>query len=521
MTPRLKRLNQDYERLKNRFFNWSLIQIKEAAGSPPEKYQFIYYLKGLYVGSGGQILEREQHVLEVSLSLGYPRRAPHCKMISPVFHPNFDDSSVCIGDYWAASEGLEDLVIRIGRMLTYQDYNVKSPLNGLAAKWAAENVALLPVDTREVAPPLQSDDHIQVEPPIIVQLPPIIDSLPPKPTVTPQEESDPWKDKVVIDIEGTGLFLENSQPLISPETTLKEGIIISISTGLVLEELKLVCIYCKQSMLLEVAIFDQPFKCPNCGNNHQVLKHDTQHKSKSYAVNDNTSLVWIPDGIYMMGSPNSYQDSYNDESPQTQVTISYGYWMSKYETTQEEYVAVMKVNPAHFKGDIKRPVEKVNWYDASIYCEILTSLERSSGKLPAGYEFRLPTEAEWEYACRAGTTEPFSHGHDSKYTVLDRYAWFSINSEIETHAVGQKQPNPWGLYDMHGNIWEWCLDRYGNYSGGCVIDPIGPNTGNGRVVRGGGWDSIGKECRVSARFKYCPDDSFNNVGFRVVLAPCQ
>jgi Tfp pilus assembly protein PilF len=131
-----------------------LIQITGKAGIPPEIYRFTYNLRGLYVSGSGEILERDSHVLEVNLTLGYPRRAPQCRMLTPVFHPNFDDSMVCIGDFWAASEGLDQLIIRIGRMITYQEYNTKSPLNGLAAKWAAQNSSLLPIDSRAVAPPI-------------------------------------------------------------------------------------------------------------------------------------------------------------------------------------------------------------------------------------------------------------------------------------------------------------------------------------------------------------------------------
>ena len=156
MSPRLKRLNLEFERIKVRFASWPLLQLTASSGSPPEQYEFTYFVKSVYMSPTGDILEREQHVLEVNLSLGYPRRAPQCKMLTPVFHPNFDDSAVCIGDFWAASEGLEDLVIRIGRMLTYQDYNIKSPLNGLAARWAAEHPERLPVDPREIAPPAPS-----------------------------------------------------------------------------------------------------------------------------------------------------------------------------------------------------------------------------------------------------------------------------------------------------------------------------------------------------------------------------
>jgi ubiquitin-protein ligase len=152
-SPRTRRLKTDYELLSRRFAHWPLIQVSASAGLPPEHYRFVYSLKGLYVDAAGEILERDSHVLEVNLSLDYPRRAPQCRMLTPVFHPNFDDSIVCIGDFWAASEGLDDLVIRIGRMIAYQEYNTRSPLNGLAAKWAAEHCNELPIDNRIVAPP--------------------------------------------------------------------------------------------------------------------------------------------------------------------------------------------------------------------------------------------------------------------------------------------------------------------------------------------------------------------------------
>jgi len=177
------------------------------AGLPPEFYRFSYQIKGLIVGVGGEIVERGDHILEVNLSLGYPRRAPQCKMLHPVFHPNFDAASVCIGDFWAPSEGLDDLIVRIGRMIAYQEYNTKSPLNGLAAKWATENPSLLPVDSTELAPPL---DHSSVPPPpstganvVPEPAPHREDPLPGEPPTPPSSEtseppSDPWTSKIVI-----------------------------------------------------------------------------------------------------------------------------------------------------------------------------------------------------------------------------------------------------------------------------------------------------------------------------------
>jgi ubiquitin-protein ligase len=163
-SPRIRRLKLDHETLQRRFADSSVIRIVGTAGLPPELYRFEFRLKGIYVNPAGEILERDTHLLEVQLSLEYPRRAPQCRMHTPVFHPNFDDATVCIGDFWAASEGLDDLVIRIGRMIAYQEYNTRSPLNGLAAKWAAEHHQLLPIDQTVVAPPLQASNPEPIQP---------------------------------------------------------------------------------------------------------------------------------------------------------------------------------------------------------------------------------------------------------------------------------------------------------------------------------------------------------------------
>ncbi len=200
LSPRIRRLKLDHDSLCKRFSGWPLIRIVGAAGMPPELYRFQYLIRGLYVAPDGAILERNDHLLEVNLSLGYPRRAPQCRMLTPVFHPNFDDSSVCIGDFWAASESLDDLIIRIGRMISYQEYNTKSPLNGLAAKWAAQNGSLLPVDPRPIAPPLEQTIEEQTLP-----TPPAPQSAA-APIPQPFSETassapsgeDPWEQKIVI-----------------------------------------------------------------------------------------------------------------------------------------------------------------------------------------------------------------------------------------------------------------------------------------------------------------------------------
>jgi len=204
LSPRIRRLKLDHESLKQRFTDWPVIRIVGTAGMPPEIYRFQYSLKGLYVAADGSILERSEHVLEVNLTLGYPRRAPQCRMLTPVFHPNFDDASVCIGDFWAASESLDDLIVRIGRMIAYQEYNTKSPLNGLAAKWAAQNGHLLPVDAQPVAPPLGEDNASTATQAATAsqETATVVPSV-----VTPEsvatseslaDQQDPWSGKIVI-----------------------------------------------------------------------------------------------------------------------------------------------------------------------------------------------------------------------------------------------------------------------------------------------------------------------------------
>jgi hypothetical protein len=161
---------------------------------PPEIYRLTYNLRGLYVSGGGEILERNIHVLEINLSLGYPRRAPQCRMLTPVFHPNFDDAMVCLGDFWAASEGLDDLVIRIGRMICYQEYNIKSPLNGLAAKWAAQNAHLLPIDGCNIAPPSERTEQVAAIEDLKEGQAPAQDMA----RAREDSQEDPWSEKISI-----------------------------------------------------------------------------------------------------------------------------------------------------------------------------------------------------------------------------------------------------------------------------------------------------------------------------------
>jgi ubiquitin-protein ligase len=205
LSPRIRRLKLDHDQLVQKFAGWPLIQITGTAGMPPEVYRFVYKIKGLFVSPAGEIQERQEHHLEVNLSLGYPRRAPQCRMLTPVFHPNFDDSTVCIGDFWAASEGLDDLVIRIGRMIAYQEYNTKSPLNGLAAKWADQHVNLFPVESRDIAPPAEKTAAPAGNSPAAPSAPleeaSMADRTPiaHAPDATPAASSDPWTQRISIE----------------------------------------------------------------------------------------------------------------------------------------------------------------------------------------------------------------------------------------------------------------------------------------------------------------------------------
>jgi formylglycine-generating enzyme required for sulfatase activity len=216
-----------------------------------------------------------------------------------------------------------------------------------------------------------------------------------------------------------------------------------------------------------------------------------------------TNMVWIPNGSFNMSG--------------TMVYLPRGFYMAKCETAQTEYTALMTNNPSNFIGPTL-PVDSVTWYEAVNYCALLTARERSAGRLPTGWVYRLPTEAEWEYACRAGTTTTYSFGGTT--VNMDLYAWYSGNAQSTTHVVGRKRANHWGLYDMHGNVSEWCQDWYGELPGGNVTDPQGPSSGSNRVIRGGSWDRDASGCTSAARDNRGPSDRGYR-GFRVVLAPVQ
>jgi formylglycine-generating enzyme required for sulfatase activity len=185
--------------------------------------------------------------------------------------------------------------------------------------------------------------------------------------------------------------------------------------------------------------------------------------------------------------------------------------MSDHEVTQAEYQAVMGNNPSNFTGDLNRPVERVSWSDAVEYCHKLTEQERAAGRITAQQAYRLPTEAEWEYAARAGTT-------GARYGELESIAWRSGNSGGETHPVSQKAANAWGLHDMMGNVWEWCSDWSGDYPTGSLTNPTGPSSGSDRAYRGGGWYSGAMGARSAFRGGALPGGRKDFLGFRPVLS---
>jgi len=199
------------------------------------------------------------------------------------------------------------------------------------------------------------------------------------------------------------------------------------------------------------------------------------------------------------------------------VTITRDFWMGKYEVTQADYAALMGRNPSHFTGDSNRPVEKLSCLDAEAYCAALTLRERQAARLPRDLVYRLPTEAEWEYTCRAGTTNQFSFGDN--VALAPEFAWTIENSDSTTHPVGLKRPNPWGLYDMHGNVWEWCSDWFAPYPDAAGVDPAGPATSKFKVFRGGGWNQEIQFARSGNRFMMSPSNGIYFVGFRLALGP--
>lgn len=232
-------------------------------------------------------------------------------------------------------------------------------------------------------------------------------------------------------------------------------------------------------------------------------------------------MVSIPSGTFLMGSnAASGPPYYGPIGPVHEVTLSYCYWMGATEVTQAQYTALMGTNPSQFPG-ASNPVEQVSWFNAQAYCTALTAQQKALGNVPSGYQYRLPTEAEWEYACRAGTTTEFNVGtalfcNDANF-YYSYHSYSSCNASF-TVTVGSYAPNALGLYDMHGNVWEWCLDTYSAYQASAVTDPF-ITGGYSRVFRGGCYVNTSYFCLSARRNKMDPTNQSSAIGFRVVLAP--
>ena len=230
---------------------------------------------------------------------------------------------------------------------------------------------------------------------------------------------------------------------------------------------------------------------------------------------------WCPPGTFTMGSPPS-EDGRNDNETQHQVTLSRGFWMLETEVTQAMWESVTGSNPSEFKGD-KLPVERVSWDDCQEYITTLNALLAGTPGAPSGYRFSLPTEAQWEYACRAGTTTPFHFGSVLNGDKANCCGDFPYGTSTKgqylrkTSEVGSYPANAWGLFDMHGNVFEWCLDWYGDYPSGSVTDPTGVSSGSSRVLRGGGWSYDARFCRSADRSHNVPSSRYSDIGVRLSL----
>jgi formylglycine-generating enzyme required for sulfatase activity len=258
--------------------------------------------------------------------------------------------------------------------------------------------------------------------------------------------------------------------------------------------------------IYDTAIHILPARLPHKGT--LSLRDDVVRGTLLLDLGNNITMrfVIIPAGEFLMGSSDNETGQDGDEGPQHTVRLSKPIAMAATEVTQEQYEHVMGTNPSKFRA-LHNPVEQVSWADAVAFCKKLSD--------ETGMNARLPSEAQWEYACRAGAKTGFRFGEDDKR--LGSYAWHIANSDSQTHPVATKKPNAWGLYDMHGNVYEWCRDWHNGYPVNSMTDPEGPAEGTYRVLRGGAWHSNQEHCRSTNRYRNTPDYWFNGIGFRIVL----
>jgi formylglycine-generating enzyme required for sulfatase activity len=265
--------------------------------------------------------------------------------------------------------------------------------------------------------------------------------------------------------------------------------------------------------------FQKPNEIANSTDSEVAMESITKSTDSEIVPKEITNcigmkLVLIPAGTFTMGSPMEEVGRIFNETPH-EVTLTKSYFLGVYEVAQDQYEKVMGINPSNFKG-AKNPVEMVSWDDAVSFCKKLSDMPEEKA---ARRSYRLPTEAEWEYACRAGSTTAFSSGDTAE--SLGEYAWVGESANNgKPHPVGEKKPNRLGLYDMHGNVWEWCQDWYDVfYPPRAATDPQGPNGGKYRVVRGGCFFLDAANCRAAVHFSFLPTTRTFNCGFRVALSP--
>ncbi|WP_292469510.1 formylglycine-generating enzyme family protein [Methanolobus sp.] len=239
----------------------------------------------------------------------------------------------------------------------------------------------------------------------------------------------------------------------------------------------------------------------------QSVPEETEVDDGTFTNSIGMEFVKIPAGEFIMGAPEEELYSDKDERPVHEVTIADEFYIGVYEVTQKQWEAVMGDNPSNFVGD-DLPVERVSWADVNIFVDKLNEMENTDS-------YRLPTEAEWEYVAKAGTETAFSYGDDE--SMLADYGWYDDNSEDKTRPVGMKQANPWGLYDIHGNVAEWVLDEYhSNYQKAPTDGSEWTNGVNRRVFRGGSWDNAESNCRSSHRDSIGEGSRTNYIGFRLI-----
>ena len=224
----------------------------------------------------------------------------------------------------------------------------------------------------------------------------------------------------------------------------------------------------------------------------------------------NMKFIRVPSGIFFMGSQ-EHEEGSTKEKPRHRVHITEPFYLGQYEVTQKQWSAVMgKMHPSNFPSP-DRPVDEVSWNDVQAFIQKLNEIEKE-------HSYRLPTEAEWEYAARAGSETPYCFGNDLDRTLLKQYAWYELNSDKQSHPVGSLQANAWGFYDMHGNVAEWVQDLYDKnyYARSPEENPVGPLTGKKRVSRGGSWINQAYSCRSAFRGYFSADYTDSDFGFRIV-----